>query len=339
MQQYWGVNLSGGEGSTGGDIRAGSVESYTQNWDYVYPTRQEIDYYAYRGQTALRIPILARRFMGPEGADDIAILRDLIDYAASRWMVVVLDSHGAGPNELSGTTGSGLILGSSDEANQEFAGEWTALANAFKDKDNVIFGLMNEPRDATASQLVVASNMAIKAIRDTGAVQTINVPGAYGSVGSSWTSTDNAAAMLGIIDPLQNFNYEIHQYIDFNKNGASQPGQGAQALVDVTNWARANDVSLFLGEYAFASDYKSLDEGADLQNFLLHNTDIWSGATYWGGGPIWSSDYPYVIDPAGLPGWWETSKPFTPDTIVDRPQMSLLAWAAYAARTNSDFGW
>jgi endoglucanase len=339
MGQYWGVNLSGGEGSAGGDIRAGSVESYIQNWDYVYPTAQEIDYYAYRGQTVLRLPFLARRLLGPEGADDIAILRDLIDYAASRYMVVVLDSHGAGPNDMSGLTGSGLVVGSSDEANREFAGEWSAIAEAFKDKENVIFGLMNEPRVVSASQFLVAANMAIDAIRDTGAVQTINVPGAYGSSGSLWTSTDNAAVMLGVVDPLQNFNYEIHQYIDFNKNGVLQPGIGAQALVDVTNWARANNASLFLGEYAFAADPGSLHEGADLQNFLLHNADIWSGATYWGGGSIFGADYSYVVEPAGLPGWWEYNKPFNPETIVDRPQMSLLAWASYAARTNNDFGW
>jgi endoglucanase len=323
--QLWGVNITFGEGYVDGDKLLNSSEALDAgHWDYMYPTIPEIDYFASKGETVLRIPFVARRLLGDHADIDIGILRGIIDHARSLGMTVLLDSHGAGPSDMMAKTGSGLVIGSSDQANQEFAHEWSVLATIFKDQPNVIFGLTNEPHDVSASQFLVAANMAIQAIRATGATQTIDVPGSYWTTGSTWTSTDNATVMLGVEDPLNNYYYEVHQYLDeWNSGeGPTVPGKGATALVDITNWARANNKQLFLGEYAFGADPTSMKEGSDLQNFIANNPDVWRGATYWAAGAAWGpSD---SVEPTGLPDFWLTDAAYDPTTVVDKPQMSVL---------------
>jgi len=85
-----GVNLSGAELNS----------SKTRlNFDYIYPTTAEIDYFVGKGLTTFRIPVLSDRLLGPsrEGPrpltrDWIALLR-LIDHAARSHARVIVDFH------------------------------------------------------------------------------------------------------------------------------------------------------------------------------------------------------------------------------------------------------
>ena len=87
-----------------------------------------------------------------------------------------------------------------------------------------------------------------------------------------------------------------------------EPGAGAARLVEATRWARENHHRLILGEFGFASDEASLNEGAALLSFMRANSDVWEGSAFWAAGPGWG-DYFFSVEPDG-------PKP--------KPQMALL---------------
>jgi endoglucanase len=64
-------------------------------------------------------------------------------------------------------------------SNASFANFWGQVATAFRDYPNIIFGLMNEPHDQTATQWIGSANAAMSAIRAAGANQMVLVPGTY----------------------------------------------------------------------------------------------------------------------------------------------------------------
>jgi endoglucanase len=171
---------------------------------------------------------------------------------------------------------------------------------------------MNEPNTQTATEWVQGANAAIQAIRDQGATQKILVSGSYWDGAHSWTSTDNDTVMLnGVTDPLHNFNFEVHQYLDSDFSGEHTtvvPGAGATVLQSITDWARTNHQQLFLGEYGFAADAASMKEGQALVDYMHANADVWMGSTYWAAGPWWDN-YAFSVEPVGS---------------VDKPQMKVL---------------
>ena len=68
---------------------------------------------------------------------------------------------------------------------------WGKLALHFTSNPDVIFGLMNEPHDQSASAWLGSANAAIAAIRNAGASQEILVPGSYWDGAWTWTSSSS----------------------------------------------------------------------------------------------------------------------------------------------------
>ena len=106
-----------------------------------------------------------------------------------------------------------------------------------------------------------SANIAIAAIRDIGAQQLILVPGNAWTGAHSWTQswygTPNAQVMSSIVDPLDHFVFELHQYFDGDFSGTSPncvAGHGAQQLMEVTDWLRNQGRQGFLGEFAGANN-------------------------------------------------------------------------------------
>ena len=98
------------------------------------------------------------------------------------------------------------------------------------------FGLMNEPNGVAATQWLAAANAAIAGIRASGAQNLVLVPGVRWTGAHSWYSGDsgsNAAVMGGVVDPLDHYAYELHQYLDSDSSAprrtvsASQRPSGA----------------------------------------------------------------------------------------------------------------
>jgi endoglucanase len=326
MTQLWGLNISGGEGgSTTANNKRGTPEANTRT-DYVYPPAKYIDYIARRGMNFVRIPIVMARLIRNTPADDMADLTSIINFATSKGVTVLIDHHGAGPNTWIAKTGSGKVVGSSEEANLEFVEEWKAGARFFKQFPSVILGLLNEPHEVNAGPWLVAANMAIAAIRAEGANNLISVSGAHWDTASRWITTDNDTVMLGVQDPLNNYVYEVHQYLengDMWSASTSPYGKGAQALVPVTQWARANGKRFILGEVGWAPDPYMQNEAKAILDYARANQDVWMGVAGWAISLFFNSADYYRMVPSGIGSYWE-GPPADWSKVVDSPQVTTF---------------
>ncbi|HXF89248.1 MAG TPA: cellulase family glycosylhydrolase [Xanthobacteraceae bacterium] len=298
-----GVNLAGGEF---GNARPGKY-----GVDYIFPSTGDIDYYASKGVEVIRVPFLWERIQptqfGPLNSADLARIDSLVDYARSKGMMVVLDVHNYGKGH------GGALIGSAQVPNSAFADLWGKLATYFKNDPNVMFGLMNEPHQQSATQWLQSANAAIDAIRDAGATQKILVPGTYWDGAWTWVSSDNDTVVgAGVVDPLNNYAFEVHQYLDSDGSGTSpnvvSANVGVQRLTAVTEWAKATGNMLFLGEFGVSKNSTSLQALDNMLNYMHQHQDVWLGATYWAGGPWWGN-YMFSIEVANG---------------VDKPQMDVL---------------
>ena len=284
-----GVNLAGAEfGSPPGAL----------NINYTFPTTTELLYYANSGVNCIRLPFLWERIQpvlgGPLDAAHVAWLKNFLIFHPN--MNILLDVHNYGRY-------GGKIIGVDGPTNAQFADLWSKLAIQLPFK-NAVFGLMNEPHDQDTLTWLGSANAAIAAIRATGATNLITVPGTSWTGAWSWTTSDNAAVMIGIIDPGNNFVYEVHQYFDIDGSGSNPDAVsatiGSERLQNVTAWARKNNVKLLLGEFGAANNPTMLAALADCVAYMNNNSDIWLGWTYWAGGPWWGN-YMYSIEPlAGI---------------------------------------
>jgi endoglucanase len=287
---HMGINLAGGEyGDAGGQ--------YGTN--YIYPGHDSIDYYASKGMDVVRLPFLWERVQptmnGALDANELQRIDDFVDYANSKGMKVILDVHNYG-------SGFGNLIGSPGTPDSAFADLWGKLAGHYADNPNTIFGLMNEPHEQSAEQWLGSANAAIAAIRDAGATsQEILVPGTHWDGAWSWTTSDNAKVIgKGIVDPANNFAFEVHQYLDSDGSGTHadvvSTTVGAERLKEITTWAEATGNKLFLGEFGVAQDQKSLAALDQMLSFAQAHSNVWQGGTYWAGGPWWG-DYKYSAEP------------------------------------------
>lgn len=285
-----GVNLAMGEFNSSG----------SKLWkDYGYPSTEEIDHFREQGMVLFRVPFLAKRLIQPMMTKDPRLTEDvdhlvkLVEHAASVNAYVILDMHDYGTIFTAG------LIGRAPGSIEEFAAAWRLLAERFRDYPNVMFGLMNEPHEQSAHEWLAGANAAIAAIRDTGARQMILVPGSYWSGAHSWTKTDNAVAMTGVVDPEDNFAYEVHQYLDDNSSGTSPDvveGAGASRLAGFTEWAREQGARAVLGEFGWADTPEANAEGRELMRHMSENRDVWIGGTYWAAGSWWG-DYMFSVAP------------------------------------------
>jgi aryl-phospho-beta-D-glucosidase BglC (GH1 family)/20S proteasome alpha/beta subunit len=298
----FGVNLSGAEYDPGGTL---------EGTNYTYPTDAEIDYYASKGMTVIRLPFLLERVEpvagGPLNTTELGYIDNVVNYAASKGIDVILDPHDYGDEY-------GTVIGTTAASNATFANFWGELAAHFASTPNVLFGLMNEPNAVTPTQWLASANAAIAAIRAAGATtQQILVPGTDWDGADTWVSSGNAQVLgSGIVDPSHNFAFEVHQYLDADGSGTSSTvvstAIGVERLTAITQWAEATGNKLFLGEFGVASDPTSLTALNNMLGYMAQHTDVWEGGTYWAAGP-WLGNYMYSVEPTNG---------------VDAPQMGVL---------------
>jgi endoglucanase len=298
-----GVNLAGAE--------FGSNVPGVFGIDYTYPTHTEIDYYASKGMGVIRLPFLWERMQRAEfaalDATELGRLDDVVNYATGKGLKIEIEPHNFG-------YGFGALIGSAQTPNSAFADFWSKLALHFQSNSNVVFGLMNEPHDQSASAWLGSANAAIAAIRSAGAVsQEILVPGSYWDGAWTWTSTDNDTVIgAGVQDSAHNFAFEVHQYLDADGSG-THPGAvsatiGVERLTAITQWAEATGNHLFLGEVGVTTDQTSLTAFDGMLTYMQQHANAWEGVTYWAGGPWWGN-YMFSIEP---------------QNGVEKPQMTIL---------------
>lgn len=295
--------------------------------DYTYPTKEEVDYYADLGFTALRLPFLWERVqprpLGPlatnsEGTGDFDRVSQLVRWITERGMVAVLDPHNYGGRDVDGTV---VKVGSEALPVAALSDLWVRLAGEFKANELVWFDLMNEPEGISAAAWKAAAQEVTDAIRATGARNKILVPGTAYSGAHSWVSSGNAEQMATFTDPANNFAFDVHQYLDDDssgKTGTCVPGAGAKRLMPFIDWAKeAPNRKGFLGEFGAGDPSVPGQEqcAAELKALLktAEDSGVFIGWTAWGGGPWWPQDYIFRLEPDDL------SQPETPFMKLLRP--------------------
>lgn len=320
--RFTGVNLAGAE--FGDSYLPGTYGTH-----YIYPTFAEVDYFVSKGMNVFRLPFRWERLQpslnAPLNSAEFTRLNTFVEYATSRGACVILDPHNYARYWLGGRPGgTEVLIGSAQLPNSAFADFWSRLAQIYKNNPRVIFGLMNEPHDMPTEQWVSAANAAIAAIRAAGASNLILVPGNAWTGAWTWHQsyygTPNAVAMLNVTDPLNNFAFEVHQYLDPDGSGTSSqivsPTVGVERLAGFTQWLKDHNRRGFLGEFAVArsmiGDGPTQIGDEALRNMLDHihaNSDVWLGWTWWAAGPWWGN-YMFTLEPTS--------------TGADRPQMTIL---------------
>jgi endoglucanase len=306
---YVGVNLAGAE-------FAEQVLPGTYGKDYTYPNRQELEYFAAKDMTVIRLPFRWERLQPNAGepldADELKRLQTVVKDAAALKLSVVLDVHNYGLR-------FGEAIGSEAVPDDMFADLWGRLAQKFKDSPNIIYGLMNEPYKQSPASWIKSANTAIARIRAQGAKQRILVPGTSWTGAWSWITSDNAKDVgTGVVDPLNFYSFELHQYLDPDSSGRTSdvvsPTIGAERLEAATKWATEKHATLFLGEFGASDDPASLEALKNMLQYMKDHSRVWIGATYWAAGPWWYNSNIYGIEPEGL----------GTKQVTDRPQLKLL---------------
>lgn len=298
-----GTNLSGAE--------FGPVPG-TYDKDYTYPTHAEVDYFVGKGFKVLRIPFRWERLQptlgGALSSTELARLKSLVSYVTSKGAHALVDPHNyARYNDQ--------IVGASSVTTANLAQFWSLVAKEFAGDPLVWLGVMNEPHDMSTSLWLTDANAAIAEIRKAGAKNLILVPGNFWTGAHSWVGTDassNSNVMGGVVDPLDNFVYEMHQYLDSDSSGthaACVSGTiGSERLKSATDWLAAHGAHAFLGEFGASTDATCLAAVDDMLKFVDAHRAQWIGWTWWSAGPWWG-DYMYSLEPSGG---------------TDKPQMAVL---------------
>lgn len=300
-----GINIAGAE--------FGEAIPGREGTDYKFPTTGSIDYYLSKGMNTVRVGFKWERLQptaqGEFDATYFAKLDEVVSYAASKGAHVILNPHNFARY-------FGTPVGSAEVPNEVFADLWKRLATHYAGSPNVMFNLVNEPRDMPTMQWVGAANAAIAAIRGAGARNVIHAPGNNWTGAHSWFSTQggvsNAEGMLQITDPIDNTLFEVHQYLDANSGGGSgacvSETIGSERLVKWVGWLREHGKKGFIGEFAGRNDATCKAAVDDMLTYMHENSDVISGWLWWAGGPGWG-EYVFTLEPSNG---------------QDRPQMAWL---------------
>jgi endoglucanase len=270
-------------------------------YDYLWPDQAEIKRFAGVGFSVMRIAFLWERMQpelnGPLSDSELANLDKIISAAIDSKVTIVIDPHNFGLYR-------GNVIGRESVSNQNFYDFWYKLANRYKSSPNVIFGLMNEPNKQSTTEWAQSAQIGVNAIRKAGATQLILVPGTKWSAAHSWTASSltapsNGEVLIKISDPLKNIAYEMHGYLDVDSSGTHtecvSEDIGSKRFKDATAWLRQNHVKGFVGEMGIANNPTCLAAMDNFLNFLVQNSDVWMGFTYWSASK-WGGRYVYDIN-------------------------------------------
>lgn len=274
------------------------------NGQSFWPNQSEVEYFQAAGMNIVRIPFLWERMQpqlyGPLDAEQIDSLGGIVASATASGVHVIIDPHNYARY-------GGSVLGSFALPVSTFQDLWFRLASRFRNNPRVIFGLMNEPHSMQTESWLASANAGIEGIRSADAPQLILVPGNGWTGAWSWQDsfygTPNAMVMGGVVDPLDNYAYELHQYFDHDHSGTSPEcihRSGAALLQDVTSWLRSHGKRGFLAEVGVSTDPGCAAALESTLGYMEQNADVWFGWTWWAAGPAWPDNYMFNLEP--LPG-------------------------------------
>jgi endoglucanase len=276
--------------------------------DYFYPDKVDVDYFVSSGMNVIRLGFLWERLQpalgGPFDPDEMRRLDGAVRAIVRQGASVILDLHNYARYRKQ-------AVGSPAVPDDSFADLWERLATLYAGNSQVIFGLMNEPHDIGAEQWRRAAQAAIDGIRRTGARNRILVGVPQWDSASSFVA--NGDVWRRIVDPADNFAFEVHQYVDRNGSGTGRecPDElaGLEAIRSVTQWMQRNHHKVFLGEFGASGRKECLAALGHMLELMQQQPDVWLGWTYFAGGRGWAADDILSIQPV---------------SDDDKPQMKLL---------------
>ncbi|KAF7981550.1 hypothetical protein HWV62_33151 [Athelia sp. TMB] len=284
--KYFGVNESGAEfGNTAWPGVLGT--------DYEWPADSSIDFFVGKGFNTFRVCFLMERISPPAngltGSFDptyLAGLTTIVNYITSKGAYALVDPHNF------------MIYDNAPIADTATVDE---LGHS-KSNPNVIFDAMNEPNGISASLTFSLMQAAVDGIRAAGATQLILVEGTSWTGAWTWISSGNSAVFANIVDPLDNWAIEMHQYLDSDGSGTNpvcvSSTIGAERLADATTWLQQNGIKGFLGEIGAGNNTDCITAvyGA-LES--MQESGAWIGATWWAAGPWWGDYFTSIEPPNG----------------------------------------
>jgi endoglucanase len=290
---FRGLNISGAE--------YGEFDG-VEGVNFTYPSASTVSYFADKGFDTVRLPFKWERLQPRLGEaferTELERLKTSVAGLRDKGFLIILDPHNFGYY-------SGNNIGSAEVSPRQFAQFWIRLAAEFANEDGIGFGLMNEPHDIAPAVWLDAANQAIAGIRAVGARNLILVPGTHWSGVVTWHEDfgqgSNAKTMLGIIDPIDNYAFEVHQYMDKDLSGTNEACVNADLAVDgmekLSDWLRLHGKRAFLGEFGGSKDADCLAGLTRMTDHMASHSDVWLGWTYWAGGDWWSPEEGNNIQP------------------------------------------
>ena len=316
-----GVNLVGNHG----------FYSHSRIW----ATDEGMKYYLDKGMRVFRLAF-GWEWIQPRLGRDLdptvlAAIEREVDFLTGAGATVIIDVHNFMRRDLNfdREPKNEVIIGEAPEVSAaHFSDLWGRLAEKFKANPRVMFGIMNEPHDVDGIKLAATYNRVLKDIRATGATNTILLDGLGFAHDLSWTGEKRGTPLGALVrDPGNNLVIDVHRYLDDYSAGQKQicnPGSGSSVLVEATEWARANNMRLFLGEFAAAQNEACYKELRDLLTYFAANTDVWTGYTWFG---VYAGQKGYHTPDQGF---WYSIDPGGPDAqdfsgaTPDDPRLKIL---------------
>ena len=310
-----GVNLSSASG--------GKVPG-TFGYDYMYPRVQDLYYFKAKGVRLLRLPFRAARFIedikNPEpdyangNKSDVAAMKAVVAEAERLGMWIFLDAHDYAERTIDGTQ---YKIGEGEYTIDRFAKMWGAIANEFKDFNNIWgYDLQNEPK-VSAQVLVEAYQAAIDEIRKVDTRAQIIVEGTnwasayewlYGdradkkypeySTEVAWSYKENSPWLLANLkDPENKIVFQAHGYFDKDNSGTYQKGYSdvdyRKRFLPFLEWCRTNGAKGLIGEFGVPYTEHATGDPRYMETLdgaLKLFREYGMNATYWCAGAMYEGN-------------------------------------------------
>lgn len=309
--QLRGANVAGGE-------LHHSLMPAVSGTNHTWGTAADATYLASKGVNFVRLLFswepLQNSALGSLNSSYLAGLQSAVARFKAQGIKVCLAMHGASYDNFAAYYGTKLT---SSTHRAWFSNLWFRLATFFAGDDDVSFDLTNEPPGddfgMTTENWFAAAQVAIDAIRSTGASNTIFVngngfshPGEWS--GSPWYGTSNAVGALTLTDSADNLVFSVHGYPDADGSGGGgaivDSGYYPTALDEVATWCRANGKRFHVGELGFkASDPLAAATWSNFIDWVDANSDVCLGYTWWvyRSSPFGTSDNEFRLQPTAGP--------------------------------------
>jgi len=119
---------------------------------------------------------------------------------------------------------NGGIIGQGGPTNDQFNSLWSQLATKYGTDTRVAFGLMNESHDLNVTTWADSVQSAVAAIRETGAQNTILLPGTHFTNAAAIRKSGGGPELLKVTNPdgsTHNLVLDVHQYLDYDSRHVS----------------------------------------------------------------------------------------------------------------------